>query len=86
MVMAASGANSQLLVASFAHQCATSRKLKLFEEEDRQPTTSEDQQTSGGSAAEAADDLTNQLADLRAFGASLLSETPATATVGSGSK
>lgn len=86
-LMAGSTASSQLLVASFAHRCATAGRLKMFDE-DEAPKNASDEHTAltghnssvdakneGNSQPHnAADDLTSQLADLRAFGASLMAE------------
>lgn len=88
-LMAGSTASSQLLVASFAHRCATAGRLKMFDE-DEVPKSASDENaipTAHNSSAGAnnesrsqphntADDLTSQLADLRAFGASLMAEGP----------
>ena len=83
-LMAGSTASSQLLVASFAHRCATAGRLTMFDEEEKIPD--ENAAPIGGSSAvvgsegtsqpqnAAADDLSSQLADLRAFGASLLAD------------
>jgi len=93
-LMAGSG-SSQLLVASFAHRCATAGRLKMFEEESGDLSGSNAEQKEpgeeGGSAGAApntnkVDDLTDQLAHLRAFGASLMAEgsqAQAPGTVGS---
>ena len=90
-LIAGSG-SSQLLVASFARRCATAGRLKMFEEESDGVSRSTAEQKEEGSSAgvppnrNTADDLTDQLADLRAFGASLMAEgSQAAATVGSGS-
>jgi len=86
-LMAGSTASSQLLVASFAHRCATAGRLKMFDE-DEGPTKSTSENavpiTHGSSVGAitddnaqphiATDELTSQLADLRAFGASLIAE------------
>lgn len=86
-LMAGSTASSQLLVASFAHRCATAGRLKMFDEDEALKNASDGHAAPTGHNSSvdannesssqphnAADDLTSQLADLRAFGASLMAE------------
>ena len=85
--MGGSRSGSQLLVASFAHKCATAGRLKMFSESTTGPGDSEGTRPArGGGGSEEAEDgmdrtpvtdkLDSQLADLREFGASLVAQPP----------